>query len=391
MQTIERWQPVRGPRREVASATELAPIRVLLIEDDADDYTLTREMLGDIAGIRFELDWAASYDAALEHMARRAHDVYLVDYRLGEHNGLELLRQAVHAGLHAPMILLTGQGDREIDVEAMRAGAADYVIKEQLDASLLERSIRYAIEHKRTEEELERRVRDRTAELARANQVLEVEIAERTKAEARLKTSLREKEVLLRELHHRVKNNLQVVSSLLNLQAKHVKDPQALELFKESQSRIRSMALIHQKLCQAESLAAVDLGQHMRDLAQTLSRSYGAANVAVVVDVEDVSLGLDTVVPFTLIVHELVTNALKYAFPDGRAGTIRLALRSAGENLFELVVRDDGVGLADHIDVGRAPSLGLQLVSALAEQLEGTLRVARDRGTTVALTFRDVR
>src|SRR5439155_3050843 len=119
----------------------------------------------------------------------------------------------------------------------------------------LERSIRYAIEHKRTEEQLERRVRDRTAELARANRVLEVEVAERKRAEEQLKASLREKEVLLRELHHRVKNNLQVVCSLLNLQSKYVEDRRALEMFKECQGRIRSMALIHQKLCQSADLA----------------------------------------------------------------------------------------------------------------------------------------
>src|SRR5271156_4974219 len=155
------------------------PVRVLLVEDDADDYTLTRDMLRESGEQRFRLDWVSTYDAALEQIRRQQHDVYLLDYRLGERNGLELLREAVQAGARAPMILITGQGDREIDMEAMRAGAADYVIKEHLDALLLERSIRYAIEHKRTEEELERRVRDRTAELARANRGLEVEIAER--------------------------------------------------------------------------------------------------------------------------------------------------------------------------------------------------------------------
>src|SRR5689334_7530509 len=121
------------------------PIRVLLVEDDEDDYTLTRDLLAEIEGARFELEWVATYEAAREALARREHDVYLLYYRLGEHTGLDLLQDAATGGFHAPMILLTAQGDHDIDVAAMEAGAADYLIKGQTDASPLERSIRYAI------------------------------------------------------------------------------------------------------------------------------------------------------------------------------------------------------------------------------------------------------
>src|SRR5262249_35777178 len=155
---------------------------------------------------------------------------------------------------------------------------------------------------------------------ARANRILEVEIAERKRAEEQLKVSLREKEVLLRELHHRVKNNLQVICSLINLQSKYVDDRRALDMFKECQGRVRSMAMIHQKLCQSADLARIDLGSHIRDLAAGLFSSYGIRpeQVALDVVVEDTVLGLDTVVPCTLIIHELVSNALKHAYPDGR-------------------------------------------------------------------------
>jgi two-component sensor histidine kinase/FixJ family two-component response regulator len=376
---------------------ESAPVRVLLVEDDADDYTLTRDMLSESDGKRFHLDWVATYDAALEQIRRQEHDVYLLDYRLGERNGLELLREAVRLGARAPMILITGQDDRTVDMEAMRAGAADYVIKEHLDAPLLERSIRYAIEHKRTEEELERRVQQRTAELARANRILEIEVAERKRAEAQLKASLREKEVLLRELHHRVKNNLQVVCSLLNLQARYVDDRRALEMFKECQGRVRSMALIHQKLCQSENLARIDLGHHIRDLATNLMLAHGieSSQVALEVAVEDAVLSLDTVVPATLLLHELISNVLKHAFPDGRRGLLRIELHpeapDAGGKRFHMMVSDNGAGLPAELDFRTASSLGLQLICALADQLEGTLAVSRANGTTVTLSFRDVR
>lgn len=130
------------------------PVRVLLVDDDEDDYILTRDLLSESQGTRFEVEWVSDWDGALDVMGENQHDIYLLDYRLGEHNGLELLQQAVAKGCRAPMILLTGQGDREIDIEAMKAGAADYLDKSQLRAPLLERSIRYAIERKRAEQKI---------------------------------------------------------------------------------------------------------------------------------------------------------------------------------------------------------------------------------------------
>ncbi len=141
------------------------PIRVLLVDDDEDDYVITRDLLSEIEGRCFELEWEATYDGAIEAIERHQHDVYLLDYRLGERNGLELLREALDNGGRAPMILLTGQGDREIDVEAMRAGAADYLVKGQIGASIMERSIRYAIERARLVAGLEAQVAARTAEI----------------------------------------------------------------------------------------------------------------------------------------------------------------------------------------------------------------------------------
>jgi PAS domain S-box-containing protein len=141
------------------------PIRVLLVDDDEDDYIITRDLLSDIKGDRFDLAWVATYDAAIEAIGQNDHDVYLLDFHLGERDGLELLREAMANGCKAPMILLTGQGDHQVDIAAMQAGAADYLVKGQIEASLLERSIRYAIERARLIEGLEVEVAARTAEI----------------------------------------------------------------------------------------------------------------------------------------------------------------------------------------------------------------------------------
>src|SRR5437763_13913508 len=154
-------------------------LRVLLVEDDEDDVVLTRALLAGACGGRVVLDWEADYDAALEAITRREHDLYLVDYRLGERTGLDLMRAALRRGVRAPFVLQTGVGDHAVDLEAMRAGAADYLVKGQLDGPALERAIRYAVEReraaealRRAHEDLERRVAERTAELTAANERL---------------------------------------------------------------------------------------------------------------------------------------------------------------------------------------------------------------------------
>lgn len=145
------------------------PLKVLLIEDDEDDYLLTRDLLGEVERESFDLDWVATYDAALEAIRRCQHDVYLVDYRLDRQDGIELVHQAQSLGCKAPIIMLTGQGDHDIDLKAMEAGATSYLVKGRIDAPLLERTIRYAVEHAR----LERHLRERTQELEAANLELE--------------------------------------------------------------------------------------------------------------------------------------------------------------------------------------------------------------------------
>jgi PAS domain S-box-containing protein len=210
------------------------------------------------------------------------------------------------------------------------------------------------------------------------------DITERKHAEEQIKASLREKEVLLKEIHHRVKNNMQVISTLLMLQAANIKDKQYADMFKESQVRIRSMALVHEKLYRSEDFANVDFNGYIKSLLNFLFRSYGVDTnkIALKLEVEDVSLGLDTAIPCGLVINELVSNSIKYAFPEDRKGEIRITFRSINEDDLELTVSDDGIGIPEDLDIRNTKSLGLDLVTILAEdQLDGKIELDRTEGT----------
>lgn len=333
-------------------------VRVLLVEDDEDDYLITRAGLSRAEGVVFDLTWTKAYDTGLEAIKRNQHDVYLIDYRLSERNGLELLREALAAGCEAPLILLTGLGDHMVDEEAMRVGAADYLIKEQISAPLLARSILHALE------------RARILAALRASQ-------------AHLRASVREKEILLQEVHHRVKNNLQVIASLLRLQAYTIDDPALHELLRDNQNRVHAMALVHEQLYRAHDLAHVGFAAYLRELAASVLRSYTAQSAQVVLafDTDDlVTLDVESAIPLGLILTELISNSLKHAFPNGRTAMLTVGLRADGETL-TATVRDNGVGLPATVDLGTTDSLGLQLVGDLASQLSGTVTIDRHSGT----------
>jgi PAS domain S-box-containing protein len=214
------------------------------------------------------------------------------------------------------------------------------------------------------------------------------DITDRQRVEKQLRASLEEKEVLLREVHHRVKNNLQIVSSMLNLQVGQLSDPQALSLFKESQTRVRSIAMFHEKLYQSPDLARIDIGGYLSGLATSLFVTYGVNpdDVTLEIRAAHVPLGVDAAISCGLIVNELVSNSLKHAFPARRKGHVCVEL-SAEESDVVLSVADDGVGIPEALDFRNPASLGLKLVCIFTDQVRGTIELLRGEGTRFVIRF----
>jgi Amt family ammonium transporter len=209
---------------------------------------------------------------------------------------------------------------------------------------------------------------------------------------AKTESSLQDKELLLREIHHRVKNNLQVISSLLSLQSRYRKDEQAIEMAQESQNRIKVMALIHEKLYRSKDFANVEFNDYIKSLVNDLFASYkvSTSRISLKMDIENISLGIDTAIPTGLIINELVTNCLKYAFKPDQDGEIMISLRALDDGENELIVRDNGIGLPESLDIKKAESLGLRMITNLTERsLHGRVNINKNNGTEFQIIFKE--
>jgi two-component sensor histidine kinase len=302
-------------------------------------------------------------------------DAVIADWSLPELSAMLALAIVKALSPDVPFIVVSGTISEDTAVDAMRAGASDYVLKDRLGrlAPAVDRGLREARESVAQRElmtrnaELDERMRERTAELS---------------------ATLREREVLLQEVHHRVKNNLQVISSLISMQMRRLGDSASRNALEECRSRVRVMALIHEKLYQSKDYARVPFGEYARRLAIEVLRSTGGspANIALDMAFEDIPLVVDKAIPCGLILNELISNAQKHGFPDDRKGTIRLTLGQVGDQI-RLAVWHDGAGIPEGMDVRTSPSLGMQLVFKLADQLNGSVEVVTTGGTLFALTF----
>ena len=216
-----------------------------------------------------------------------------------------------------------------------------------------------------------------------------IESFERAKAESEIKNSLKEKELLLKEIHHRVKNNLQVITSLLYLQSRNIKDKKQAEVFLECQSRVRTMVLVHEKLYQSADIARIDYSDYIQSLTGYLIHTYLSKDHQVKVDIniKNVFLTLDTAINCGLIINELISNSLKYAFPDKRDGILDIKLETNNSEDYTLTIRDNGIGISQDINIRETKTLGLQLVMILVDQLEGTISLDNSNGAKFTINF----
>jgi len=220
------------------------------------------------------------------------------------------------------------------------------------------------------------------------NNELSEDIRKLKKAEEQIKESLADKDVLMKEIHHRVKNNLAVVSSLLGLQSSAVKDEHYRAMFNESINRIKTIASIHDDLYQSKDLSQIIFSDYIKDMTKNIFNSYGlSSRIKLITDIEKITIGIDASIPCGLIVNELITNSMKYAFPEGREGEINVSLLSNDKGEIKLTVGDNGVGMPEGLDFRNTDSLGLTLVNALVRQLQGTIELHREKGIRFQITF----
>jgi two-component sensor histidine kinase len=341
-------------------------MRVVMIDDSAADRKLCRLLLEESHGSELEFFEEAAAIPGLETCRSVLPDCILLDYKLPDMTGLEFLsRLRDDSGMDSgiAVVMLTGMASEQVAVDAMKAGAQDYLVKDRITSEGLGLAIQKATQ----KVGLMRALADERDRLSR---------------------SLAEKEVLLQEVHHRVKNNLQVVASLLRLQADAFDDPALASALRESQHRVESMAFIHEQLYESGNLREVDLAQHATLLLSNLFHAYGvdAARISSNVVMDPLVLGVDQAIPTGLILNELVSNALKHAFPRGLCGGIVVESRAASGTV-HLAVRDDGVGVPEDFRPEHSRSLGLRIVQILARQLKGTFDFERAGGTTFRVSF----
>ena len=217
-------------------------------------------------------------------------------------------------------------------------------------------------------------------------------ITVQVKAENKLKSSLNEKDVLLHEIHHRVKNNMQIISSLLNLQCEFVDNKKAVNLLKESQNRVKSMAMIHENLYKSEDLTHINFSDYIFNLVSNLFFSYNIDNTQIkpILETENVNLNMETAIPCGLIISEIVSNSLKYAFPNGRKGEILISLKKIKNN-YQLIIQDNGIGIPEEIEFDKLESLGLKLVFQLTTQINGKIEINRSNGTEFKILFNELK
>ncbi len=353
-------------------------IEILLFEDNLGDASLIEEMLEEFANFPYEFTNVKTLNEGLSLLKERPFDIILTDLGLPDSDGIDTFLKVHARNSRIPIIIFTASDNEKIGIDAVKKGAQDYLAKGQIDWRLLKRSIQYSIERKKIEEVIT------NSEIARK-----------------------------KEIHHRIKNNLQVISSLLDLQAdkfkgrKDLKDSEVIDAFKKSQDRVISIALIHEELYKGEKIEDLNFSSYVEKLTQNLFQTYKLVNTAVSLKIdleENFFFDMDVAIPLGIIVNELISNSLKHAFPGRDKGEVQIKLcrEKAGEYInfkeesksenynstsFLLTVSDDGVGFPENLEIDDIEGLGFQLVTSLMDQLDGELELKSNNGTKLTMMF----
>jgi two-component sensor histidine kinase len=336
-------------------------------------------------------------------------DLILLDVIMPDVDGFETCRQLKNneETRDIPIIFMTALSEMQNKVMGFELGAVDYITKPIQKEELLARvrvhlqlrALTRTLEQQnhRLTVEVQQRVTTEMA-LQQLNQKLETLVDQRAaqlrQSNEKLKLSLNEKEVLLKEVHHRVKNNLNVIISLLSLQSKSFNDPKVIEVFENSKNRIYSIALVHEQLYQSKTFSKINFSNYIRQLVSGLfySCSDSTAPIQLTFEVDEIYLNIETAVPCGMIINELVTNAIKYAFPDHRSGEIKITLKADKLQKIYLTIQDNGIGFPPEFDWQNSPSLGLTLVRLLIKQLDGSVKLQPNTiGVSFYLQFRELK
>jgi two-component sensor histidine kinase len=347
----------------------MANEKILIVEDEelvAQDIKGTLEDLGyEVSAI------TPSGEEALEKIKKIQPDSVLMDIMLeGEMDGIETAQKILDL-FDIPVVYITAYSNPEILQRAKKTEPYGYILK-----PFHERDLQINIEMALYKHEA-RKNRSQLLEQKALNKSLE--------------KAINEKDALLREIHHRVKNNLQIIISLLSLQSKYFDDERIHNFFKDYVNQVKSMAMIHEKMYQSQDLSSIDFNNYLQGLVSQLSSSYKKdPKINVFIDSEDVSLNVETAIPCGLIINELLTNSLKHAFPYSRRGEIRVELNSDSENKFTIIISDDGVGIPEDIEFPDNGSFGFRMVDSLVKQIGGTLKLDKEDGTCYIIEFEEL-
>lgn len=368
---------------------------VLLIDDDEQKHLIINSILDDSS---LNLITCKSGEEGLRLLLKHEFAVILLDVNMPGMNGFEtakLIRNRPKTE-YTPIIFITAFHYTDMDVMAgYSSGAVDFIFS-PIKAGILKAKVlafvdlykkTHQIERQKTELE---QLRDHLEEtVAKRTSALEAEIEVRKMAEMKIKDSLLEKEVLLAEIHHRVKNNLAIVSALLRLEMNNLKENKLKAILDSSMSRIESISMIHEKLYQAESFSHLKFKDYIEDLVNNICRSHNSAfkKVTMCTDIEDILINLNQAIPCALIFNELLNNAYKHAFINRSKGRIYISIKEEN-NHATLTVKDNGVGLPPNFELDKSDTLGTQLVSILSKQLQADLRVYNDNGACFIIEFK---